>query len=102
MNWNDWNPVYQFLKMKVLLQKKQIIIHLLYFFRYLWPSIVKWSQKLSKGTDYLRIDYFINTKTLEIFASEMNTFPWPESQFFGEKFIEVQKEAYLLGMTKIL
>lgn len=70
--------------------------------KYLWPSIVKWSQKLSKGTDYLRIDYFINTKTLEIFASEMNTFPWPESQFFGEKFIEVQKEAYLLGMTKIL
>ena len=88
--------------MKVLLQKKQIIIHLLYFFRYLWPSIVKWSQKLSKGTDYLRIDYFINTKTLEVYASEMNTFPWPESQFFGEKFIEVQKEAYLLGMTKIL
>ena len=34
-------------------------------------------------------------------ASEMNTFPWPESQFFGN-FIEKQKETYLDGLNKIM
>ena len=72
-----------------------------FLFRSLWPNIVDWSNKLSQGTDYLRVDYFINSHKHQIMASEMNTFPWPESQFFGNS-IEKQKEAYLEGLTKIM
>ena len=72
----------------------------MFVFRTLWPLIIDWSTKLSQGTDYLRIDYFINTQTKEIVASEMNTFPWPESQFFGE-FIEVKKKVYLKALSEI-
>ena len=72
----------------------------MFVFRTLWPLIIDWSTKLSQGTDYLRIDYFINTQTKEIVASEMNTFPWPESQFFGE-FIELKKKVYLKALSEI-
>ena len=74
---------------------------MLLFYRKLWPSIVKWSEAIAKGTDYLRVDYFVNACDFQCVASEMNTFPWPESKFF-QGFEDTLRTAYLQGLEKHL
>ena len=62
--------------------------------------MVTWTESLAAGTDYLRVDFFIRTNgKAECIASEMNTFPWPHSQFF-KGTLELQREAYLKGLSE--
>lgn len=62
----------------------------------IWPQLVDWTEKLAKGTDYLRVDYFVQKSTLKCVASEMNAFPWPESLFF-DGFLSQLKHQYVNG-----
>ena len=51
-------------------------------YRKLWPSIVVWTEEIARGTDYIRVDYFVNTIEETCIAIDMNIFPWPESTFY--------------------
>ena len=52
----------------------------------LWPKIIAWCENIAMGTDYLRVDFFVDCGYRDgraaAVASEMNTFPWPESIYF--------------------
>ena len=69
-------------------------------FRALWPSIVSWTESIGKGTDYLRVDYFVNAQDCVCVASEMNVFAWPESQFFAG-FLQLQKDIYICYLKEM-
>ena len=74
------------------------------FFRSLWTCIVAWTEALAQGTDYLRVDFFVNDHMLyqqanvQCIVSEMNAFPWPHSTFF-QGTLELQRKAYLKGLV---
>ena len=63
----------------------------------MWPSIVSWTECIAQGSDYLRLDFFVNTQEYVCVASEMNVFPWPESQFFSG-YLQIQQQEYIRGL----
>ena len=75
-----------------------------FFLRSLWTRIVVWTEALAQGTDYLRVDFFVNDHMLyqqanvQCIVSEMNAFPWPHSTFF-QGTLELQRKAYLKGLV---
>lgn len=62
--------------------------------------MVSWSEALAQGTDYLRVDFFVqeNQGNVQCIVSEMNAFPWPHSTFF-QGTLELQRKAYLKGLV---
>ena len=74
-------------------------------FRTLWTPMVTWTEALASGTDYLRVDFFVNPagqqsiENCTVVVSEMNVFPWPHSTFF-QGTLELQRKAYLKGVSE--
>lgn len=55
----------------------------------LWERVKMWTENVAKGTDYLRVDYFVDADCTFAVANEMNAFPWPSSRFFMTEMWEL-------------
>ena len=64
-----------------------------------WKEMVQYTEDIAIGTDYLRVDYFVRKgeNNASFVASEMNTFPWPNSTFY-HGFEHLLLSAYSNGL----